>query len=269
MVLKDRRPGLYLDGGELGEILLPGESIPAGAGPGDELDVFVYRDSEDRLVASTRMPLASVGDFAALEVRHVHSRIGAFLDWGLAKDLLLPMREQDRPVKAREVVVVYIFIDERSQRIVATTRWKEHIDYSTPQYSPGDKVSLLIAEETPLGFNAIVDNSRSGLLYRTELGIIPQIGEKFEGYIREVRPDGKIDLRLDAQGYERVLPLADEILRVLRTGNGRLPLGDGSSPDDIRVAFQTSKKAFKQALGSLYKKQLVEINRDSVVLRKS
>jgi predicted RNA-binding protein (virulence factor B family) len=266
-VLKDRRPGLYLDGGDLGEILLPGDSIPQGAGPGDQLEVFTYRDSEDRLVASTRMPVAFVGDFAALEVRQVNPRMGAFLDWGLNKDLLLPMREQEKKVRVGETVVVFIFVDEKSGRIVASTRLSEHIDTTPPPYTDGSKVSLLIASPTPLGYNAVIDNSRLGLLYRSEIGMDLHVGEKYEGYVRSVRPDGKIDLGLDPQGYRRVAPLANEILKALRAGKGRLALSDRSSPEDIRIAFQTSKKAFKQALGSLYRQQLIEINDDGVTLK--
>lgn len=268
-VLKDAPPGLYLDGGDLGEILLPGDSIPSGAGPDDELQVFLYRDSEDRLVATTHDPLACVGDFAALRVKQIHPTIGAFLDWGLNKDLLLPMREQDRRIHKGDIVVVFVFIDEVSQRIIATTRWRDHLSATPPNYSEGAAVSLLIAGESPLGYNAIVDNAHVGLLFRSELGSPLKVGDKCKGYVRNVRPDGKLDLGLDPEGYQRIAPLADRILTALRSKEGKLPVHEGSSPEDIRAAFQTSKKAFKQAIGNLYRQRLIEINGADIVLRKS
>ena len=268
-VLKDAPPGLYLDGGDLGEILLPGDSIPPGAGPDDELQVFLYRDSEDRLVATTHDPLACVGDFAALRVKQIHPTIGAFLDWGLNKDLLLPMREQERRIHKGDIVVVFVFIDEVSQRIIATTRWKDHLSATPPNYSEGAPVSLLIAGESPLGYNAIVDNAHVGLLFRSELGSALKVGDKCKGYVRNVRPDGKLDLGLDPEGYQRIAPLADRILTALRSKEGKLPVHEGSSPEDIRAAFQTSKKAFKQAIGNLYRQRLIEINGADIVLRKS
>jgi predicted RNA-binding protein (virulence factor B family) len=267
-VLKDAPPGLYLDGGDLGEILLPGDSIPPGAGPDDELQVFLYRDSEDRLVATTHDPLACVGDFAALRVKQIHPTIGAFLDWGLNKDLLLPMREQERRIHKGDIVVVFVFIDEVSQRIIATTRWRDHLSATPPNYSEGAPVSLLIAGESPLGYNAIVDNAHVGLLFRSELGSPLKVGDKCKGYVRNVRPDGKIDLGLDPEGYQRIAPLADRILTALRSKEGKLPVHEGSSPEDIRAAFQTSKKAFKQAIGNLYRQRLIEINGADIVLRK-
>ena len=267
-VLKDAPPGLYLDGGDLGEILLPGDSIPPGAGPDDELQVFLYRDSEDRLVATTHDPLACVGDFAALRVKQIHPTIGAFRDWGLNKDLLLPMREQERRIHKGDIVVVFVFIDEVSQRIIATTRWRDHLSATPPNYSEGAPVSLLIAGESPLGYNAIVDNAHVGLLFRSELGSSLKVGDKCKGYVRNVRPDGKLDLGLDPEGYQRIAPLADRILTALRSKEGKLPVHEGSSPEDIRAAFQTSKKAFKQAIGNLYRQRLIEINGADIVLRK-
>jgi len=266
IVLKDSRPGLFLDGGELGEILLPGDAIPKGAVPGDLLEVFIYRDSEDRLVATTRKPLATVGDFAALKVTEVHPRMGAFLDWGLRKDLLLPNAEQERRVCAGDTVVVHVFIDHQTERIIATTRLQAHIDHTPPTYKTGYEVSLLIAGETPLGYNAIINNSRLGLLYRSELGAPLEIGQRCEGFVRAIRPDGKIDLGLDPKGYERVAPLADRILAALKANQGSLPFNDSSSPVEIRGAFQSSKKAFKQALGQLYRQRLVQIHESGIRL---
>ena len=265
-VLKDSRPGLYLDGGELGEILLPGDSIPDGAQVGDAIDVFLYRDSEDRLVATTRIPRAVVGEFAALQVTSVHPAIGAFLDWGLPKDLLLPNREQPHRVYPQDIVVVFIYIDEKSQRIVASARWERHISAEPANYAVGATVSMLVASETPLGYKVIINNSHMGLLYRSELGTEIKIGETYPGYVRAIRPDGKIDLGLDPEGYQRIGPLAERILDTIRR-SGRLPLSDRSTPEEIRAAFQTSKKAFKQALGTLYRQRLIQIETDGITLQ--
>jgi len=165
--------------------------------------------------------------------------------------------------------VVFVFIDEVSQRIIATTRWRDHLSATPPNYSEGAAVSLLIAGESPLGYNAIVDNAHVGLLFRSELGSPLKVGDKCKGYVRNVRPDGKLDLGLDPEGYQRIAPLADRILTALRSKEGKLPVHEGSSPEDIRAAFQTSKKAFKQAIGNLYRQRLIEINGADIVLRKS
>jgi predicted RNA-binding protein (virulence factor B family) len=266
-VLKDSSPGLYLDGGELGEILLPGDAIPKGAVPGDVLEVFIYRDSEDRLVATTLKPLAQVDDFAALTVREVHPRLGAFLDWGLRKDLLLPIAEQERRVKEGETIVVFVFVDHQTERIIASTRLTAHTDPSPPPYKTGYEVSLLISCETPLGYNAIINNSRQGLLYRAELGTPLRIGQRCEGFVKAIRPDGKIDLTLNRVGYERIAPLADRILAVLRANKGTLALSDSSTPEAIREAFQVSKKSFKQALGTLYRNHLIELEASGIRLK--
>jgi len=263
-VVREAPPGLYLDGGDLGEILLPGRYIPKGTKPGDALDVFVHRDSEDRLVATTESPRACAGDFACLKVVSFNSQIGAFLDWGLTKDLLLPIREQARRVRVGESVVVHVFLDPRSDRIVATTRLRRHLNLTEPRYAVGQRVRLLIAEETPLGYKAVVENAHWGLLYKSDLGSPLAIGQRADGYVRLVRPDGKIDLSLDPAGYARVGPLTEKILDALRSNGGRLKFGDRSTPEEIRAAFGTSKKAFKQALGALYRQRRVRIVGDSI-----
>jgi predicted RNA-binding protein (virulence factor B family) len=259
-VVRETKSGLYLDGDKLGEILLPGRYIPKGTVPGDYLEVFVHHDSEDRLVATTEIPRACVGDFAGLKVVGLHPQAGAFLDWGLSKDLLLPMREQAHKVKMGETVVAYVFLDPRSRRIVATTRLERHLGQTLADYTPGQQVALLIAGETPLGYKAIVENAHGGLLYKTDLGSPLSVGQAMQGYVRAVRPDGKIDLSLDPAGYQRIAPLTEQILAALqKTPSGRLPLGDHSTPEEIRAEFGTSKKAFKQALGALYRQQKIKM----------
>lgn len=249
--------GMMLDGGEHGQILAPARYLPNDARTGDEFKVFVYLDSEDRLIATTEKPLAQVGEFACLEVKSVNPKIGAFLDWGLVKDLLLPFAEQLGKVRAGQRVVVAIRIDDRSERIVASMRTRRHLDSSPPPYDDGDAVELLIAGRTPLGFNAIINQRHMGLLYHSDLASPLEIGQTVQGFIRQVRPEGKIDLSLDQAGYGRVATLSDDILEALRNSDGFLGIGDKSPPDKIRHLFGTSKKAFKQALGALYKEQRI------------
>jgi predicted RNA-binding protein (virulence factor B family) len=258
-VVRESSPGLYLDGEGLGEILLPGRYIPKGVKTDDVLDVFIYRDSEDRLVATTEIPLAYVGQFAAMKVVSFHPGIGAFLDWGLSKDLLLPLREQTGRVEVGDTVVVYVFLDEKSDRIVATMRFQRHLPEDEPPYSVGQKVGLLVAGETPLGYKAIIEGTHCGLIFRSDLGASLEIGQRLHGFIRAVRPDGKIDLALDPSGYERVAPLTEQILQATDKAGGRLKFCDQSSPEEIRVAFGCSKKAFKQALGALYRERRIRL----------
>jgi len=238
--------------------LLPGRYIPKRAGPGDDLDVFIYLDSEDRLVATTETPHAMVGDFAFLKVVSALPQMGAFLDWGLGKDLFLPIREQAHRVRTGEWVVVFIRVDSQSGRIVATTRLERHLNAVESQYSEGQAVRLLIASETELGYKAIVENTHWGLLYRTDFCGPLAIGRRLNGYVRAIRPDGKIDLSLDQAGYQRVAPLTRQILDALEAAGGRLEFDDQSAPEAIRATFGMSKKAFKQALGSLYRERRID-----------
>lgn len=256
-VVREAPPGLYLDGGELGEILLPGRYIPPKLAQGQRLDVFVYRDSEDRLVATTEHPNAMVGEFAYLKVLSVHPQAGAFLDWGLAKDLLVPYREQKFPLRPGEWAVVYVGLDPRTNRILASTRWEARLSRDTPAYRAGQPVKLMIAGQTPLGYEAIVEQAHRGLLYKNNLSAALKTGAKLDGFVRLVRPGGKLDLSLDAAGYQRVAALTDLILAALEAQGGRLALDDDSPPVLIRQSFSVSKKAFKQALGKLYKQRRI------------
>ena len=265
-VVRGAPPGLYLDGEELGEILLPRRYIPKDIALGDSLDVFVYRDSEDRLVATTETPHACVGDFAPLRVVNVSRQIGAFLDWGLSKDLLLPIREQARSVMVGDRVVAAILLDPKTGRIIASTRLKSHLDLAPPAYTENQRVHLIITDQTPLGFKAIVENAHWGMLYHTDLSAPLTIGQQIDGYVREVRPDGKIDLRLDPAGRQRVVPLALRILEALKAAGGQLEFDDDSSPEAIRETFATSKKAFKQALGTLFRARRIEFTKPGIRL---
>jgi len=265
-IIRESQPGLYLDGGELGEILLPGRYIPAGLVPKQKLDVFVYRDSEDRLVATTEIPHAMVGEFGYMQVKSVNPQIGAFLDWGLAKDLLVPFREQEFPLRAGDWVVVYVGLDVKSNRIIASTRLNRHLNRDTPAYRDGQPVNILIASKTPLGYNAIVDNAHFGLLYKSQLAYALKLGSRLKGFVRTVRPNGKIDLSLDAVGYKRVAPLTDLIVAALKLSGGKLAFDDNSSPVEIRQNFSVSKKAFKQALGKLYKTRRIAFTKPGIEL---
>ena len=265
-IVRASAPGLYLDGAELGEILLPGRYIPADLKPKDKLDVFVYRDSEDRLVATTETPLAMVGEFAYLKVISVNRNIGAFLDWGLAKDLLLPFREQESPVRVGDRAIVHVGLDEKTNRIIASARWNRHLSRDTPDYRNGQPVNLLILGRTPLGYNAIIENAHRGLLYHDNLAAPLLPGQKVKGFVRAVRPSGKIDLRLDPSGYKRVAPLRDQIVQALEGNGGYLAFDDDSSPEAIREKFGVSKKAFKQALGKLYKERRIRFQNPGIEL---
>jgi predicted RNA-binding protein (virulence factor B family) len=265
-IVRASTPGLYLDGGAMGEILLPGRYIPADLKPKDKMDVFVYRDSEDRLVATTESPLALVGEFAFLRVISVNLNIGAFLDWGLAKDLLLPFREQESPVRAGDRVVVYVCVDVKTDRILATMRLNRHLNREPAAYRNGQAVNLLVLDRTPLGYNAIVENAHRGLLYHDNLAAPLATGQKIKGFVRSVRPGGKVDLSLDASGYKRVAPLTDQIVEALKRNSGRLSFDDSSSPEAIRHEFGVSKKAFKQALGKLYKERRIRFQSPGIEL---
>jgi uncharacterized protein len=266
VIVRASQPGLYLDGGELGEILLPGRYIPGDLAPKQKLDVFVYRDSEDRLVATTEKPHAMVGEFACLKVINVRENIGAFLDWGLAKDLLLPFREQEFPVRVGDRVVVYVGLDVKTQRIIASARLNRHLNRDTPAYRDGQPVNILVLGKTPLGYNAIVDNAHRGLLYKSQLAGPLAIGQKLKGFVRTVRAGGKIDLSLDAVGYKRVAPLTDLIVTALKMSGGKLEFDDDSPPAAIRQHFGVSKKAFKQALGKLYKTRRITFSKPGIQL---
>jgi predicted RNA-binding protein (virulence factor B family) len=265
-ILRASTPGLYLDGGELGEILLPIRHVPKELGDTVKMDVFVYRDSEDRLVATTETPLAMVGEFAHLKVISVNQNVGAFLDWGLAKDLLLPFREQEFPVRAGDRVIVHVCLDVKTNRILASTRLSRFLNRDTPAYRNGQPVNMLITSRTPLGYNAIVENMHRGLLYHDNLAAPLAAGQKLKGFVRTVRPGGKIDLSLDASGYKRVAALTDQIVHALQRNGGHLTFDDDSSPETIRQKFGVSKKAFKQALGKLYKARCIRFTKPGIQL---
>ena len=265
-VVREAPPGLFLDGENLGEILLPGKYKKPTMQTGVLVDVFVHLDSEDRLVATTETPLAMVGEFAQLEVLAIHQQAGAFLGWGLGKDLLLPFREQVGVVRVGDKVVVFLLLDDKSNRIVATMRLHRHLSKPPLDYKKGRRVGLFIAEKTVLGFRAVVDNAYEGLLYHDTIQTPIAVGQRLEGFIRGLSEAGKIDLSLDATGYQRVGSVRDQILAKLKASKGHMALTDDSPPEAIRAAFGVSKKSFKQALGSLYKARKIRFSPTGVEL---
>jgi uncharacterized protein len=267
-ILRAAQPGLYLDGGPHGEILLPARYIPAGAIPGGKIEVFVFRDSEDRLVATTEKPKAVVGEFTCLQVVGINPRVGIFLDWGLGKDLLLPAREQNGPLNPGDWVVVQIVLDPRTDRLIASARLNRRLDLVPPPYHEGESVHLLVASRSPLGYNLIINHAHRGLIYHNEVPTPLKVGSVVEGYVRNVRPDGKIDLALGRAGYRRIAEASEIVLAKLREAGGHLRYHDNSMPEEIREVFGLSKKAFKQAIGSLYKDRLIRIEPDGVHLTK-
>ena len=259
--------GLYLDGGELGDILLPARYVPKGCRVGDDIDVFVYFDSEDRIIATTERPYAVVGEFALLKVASV-TKHGIFLDWGLAKDLLLPFNEQVTRMEAGKSYVVRIFLDADSQRIAASAKLDEFLfDEAHGEFAPGDEVSLFNAAKTELGYRMIVNNSHWGLLHRHELVRELRRGERLSGYIKQIREDGRIDLCLYRQPSDKSAEVGDAILAALDAAGGFLPLTDNTDPEQIRARFGVSKKLYKKAVGALYRQRRITIGDDGIRMR--
>jgi uncharacterized protein len=250
-IIKQVDFGVYLDSDD-GEILLPTKYLPAHYLLGDRIRVFVYRDSEDRIIATTLQPKAKVGDFAALQVKDTSGH-GAFLDWGLEKDLFVPFSNQREKMQPGRTYVVYLYLDENSDRIVATAKYEKYLNQESPALSEGEEVDLLIAGFTELGIKVIINNQYQGILYKNEVFRPLNLGDRTRGFIRKIREDNKIDVSLQKAGYEEVTDAAEIVLDKLKAAGGRLNLSDKSSPDDIYDALGMSKKTFKKAIGSLYR----------------
>ena len=258
-VLREKSFGLYLDGGELGEILLPRREMPSDPPIGGMLDVFLYHDSEDRPVATLKTPKAMPGQFARLPCVAV-TGVGAFLDWGLPKDLLVPFREQQTRMEAGKLYLVHVHLDEVSGRIIASTRIARHLDRVPHAFKPGDAVDLVIFGKSALGYKAIINGTHSGLLFTEGVFQALQSGEHTQGYIAAIREDGKIDLSLHAPGRAKVVGLEDRILAELEARGGFWALGDHSSAAEIHEELGVSKRTFKQTVGALLKKRRLQID---------
>ena len=257
-IVKDLDFGVYLDGGDDLEILLPARYVPRNVKPGDEVEVFIYHDNEGRIIATTAKPLAIVGEFQWMECKSVND-MGAFLDWGLMKDLLVPFREQKMPMREGKWYLVYVHLDHVTKRIVASARVDKFLDNVPPVYEFNQEVDLLVADETEIGYKVIINNLHWGLVYHNEIYRRLERGEHLKGYIKEVREDEKIDVSLTRLGYEKVEGIAGIILDALKVQNGFLPVHDKSPAEEIYSLFGCSKKSFKQAIGALYKKKLISI----------
>lgn len=266
-VVKHTDFGLYLDGGADGEILLPKRYIPKDTPSevDDWLNVFIYFDSEDKLIATTQKPKIQLGEFASLKVVDIN-RIGLFLDWGLAKDLLLPHSEEKRPLQVGDYCVVYLYLDKRTRRLTATARLDRYLDQTPAPYQAGQEVDLLVAERTDLGFKAIINGKHWGLIHKNELFKFVRSGMREKGYIKEMRDDGKISLSLQPIGREAATGLAEQILERLREQGGVLALSDKSPPEAITEQFRVSKGNFKKAIGGLYKQGKIVIEDNAITL---
>ncbi len=259
-VARETPQGLYLNAGaEQDAILLPNRWVTPYMQIGGRVDVFLYRDSEGRPIATTDLPLVEAGQFACLEVLHVKDGVGAFLDWGLSKDLLLPGSAwAGQRFRAGDRVTVAVYVDG-SDRVVASCELDRYFPADPPGYAVNDPVDVLIYAESPLGFKAVVNQSYSGLMYRADMAGTLSVGDELVAYVKQVYEDGKIDLQRDPSGYGRVASLSEQILEKIDANGGRLAVGDKSPPEEIRAAFDCSKKAFKQAVGALYKQRVIQL----------
>lgn len=264
-IVKDLDFGVYLDGGNDQEILLPARYVPKNVKPGDEVEVFIYHDNEGRIIATTAHPRATVGEFAFMEVKSV-GNAGAFLEWGLMKDLLVPFREQKLPMREGKWYLVYVRVDHVTGRIMASARIEKYLNNIPAVYEHNQEVDLLVADETDLGYKVIVNNQHWGMLYHNEVFQRLEKGDHLKGYIKEVREDDKIDVSLTPLGYGKVEGIAGIVLESLKAQGGYLEVHDKSEPELIYSLFRCSKKAFKQALGTLYKQHLIQLEEKGIRL---
>ena len=267
-IVKHTGFGLYLDGGPDGEILLPNRYVPKNLPTevDDWLNVFVYLDSDDRIIATTEKPKVQVGEFASLKVKEIN-RVGLFLDWGLSKDLLMPHSEEKRPLREGDYCVVYVYLDKHTRRITATARLDRYLDKTPARYSVGEPVDLLVAEATELGHKAIINGRHWGLIHKNEAFKFLRSGMSERGFIREIRPDGKISLSLQPVGSEAGDALQALIFQRLQESGGTLPFSDKSPADEIARHFGVSKGNFKKAIGGLYKEGRILIHPDRIERR--
>jgi uncharacterized protein len=264
-VVKSLDHGIYLDGEDLGEILMPSRYVPENCEIGDFLEVFIYLDSADLLLATTEAPYVMVGECAYLKVVDVN-QAGAFLDWGLPKDLLVPYGEQISPLKIGQSYTVLAYLDENTNRIAATQKLDSRLREEAQYFKPGQAVDLLIFGKTELGYKAVINNTHIGLIYKNEVFQTLTHGEKLKGFIKAIREDKKIDLCLQLPGKDARDDLNTRILNHLKKNDGESSLTDKSSPEDIYKCFSVSKKNYKKALGTLYKKKLILIAKDKITL---
>lgn len=258
--------GLFLSDGKE-DVLLPLKYVPKSYSIGDELIVFVYLDHEERPVATTLEPYILMDEFGLLRVNYVNN-IGAFLDWGLEKDLFVPFREQARPMEKGKRYLVFAYIDEKTNRIVASSKTNQFLNNENVTLQVGDEVDLIISHITDVGINVIINDQHKGLLYKDQVYDDIRTGDRMEGYIKTIRPDNKIDVTLQKTGYQNIEPNAQKIVDELKASRGFLRLNDNSDPEDIKTVLKMSKKTFKKAIGLLYKDKQIELKEDGIYLIK-
>lgn len=258
--------GVYLDAEQLGEILLPMKWVPEGSRPDDLIEVFIYFDSEDRLIATTKRPFAQVGEFALLRARAVND-VGAFLDWGLDKDLLVPYREQKSKMIAGKSYMVYLFADPKTGRLAGSAKIEKFIEEDTSELKAGDEVSILVWARTDLGYKAIINSRFEGLLYDSEIFTELAPGMKTTAWVVKVREDGKVDLNLNKPGYQKVDVLSEKIIELLKEHQGYIGISDKSEAEEIYLMFGMSKKTFKKAIGGLFKQRIILIEEHGIRLK--
>lgn len=251
--------GVYLDGENMGEILMPKRYVTPDMKDGDEVTVMVYLDGEERYVATTEVPLAQVGDFAWLKVNKIENA-GAFLDWGLSKELLVPFSEQKIKIEEGRSYLVYIYIDKVTDRITASMKLEKFFDSTTPEYTKNEEVDIIVWTPTEIGYKAIVNGKHQGVLYKNEVFKKLVTGQKMKAYIKKLREDGKIDLILDKPGYVKIDSTAQSIMTLLEKAGGFLPYNDKTDPEVIYNIFGISKKAFKQSIGNLFKQRMITLS---------
>lgn len=272
-ILRDTKVGLFLgnettDPEGLHDILLPNKYVPQKFDIGDEITVFVYLDHEERPVATTLEPYILLNEFALLRVNYTN-QVGAFMDWGMEKDILVPFKEQARPMEKGKRYLVYLYMDEKTKRLVASSKTNQFLNNENLTVERGEEVDLIVSHITEIGINVIINEKHKGLLYKDEVyDDSIRTGDRLRGYIKHIRPDNKIDVSLEPLGYQKVEPNAEKILDELRASRGFLRLNDHSHPEDIKTVLQMSKKTFKKAIGALYKEQLIEIKEDGIYLVK-
>ena len=257
--------GIFLDGGREGDILMPKKYVPEGTKVGDEIECFLYLDQDERLIATTETPIAKADEFAYLECSWVNE-YGAFLNWGVMKDIFCPFREQKKKMEIGNKYIVHIHMDEDSYRMVASAKIERYFSEEQPQYTHGQPVEIMVWQKTDLGFKVIVENKFPGLVYEDQIFKFITTGDKMTAYIDNVRPDGKLDITLQPTGRKLTTDFADTLLAYLQDNNGFCPLGDKSDAEDIKHTFQVSKKTFKKAVGDLYKRRLITISPEGLKL---
>lgn len=260
--------GVFVNGGyEYGNILLPKRYVPKNTVVDDSVEVFIYFDSEDQIIATTEKPMAQIGEFAKLKCINTN-QVGAFLDWGLPKDLLVPFSEQRVKMQEGKSYLVFLYVDKASQRIVASTKLNRFLDKTPAHYKRGDQVNLTVIEETDLGFKCAINSVHSGLLFKSEAFGKIFIGKNLKGYIQRVRDDGKIDLSFQKLDREKIDSLSEKVIQTLEKKDGFLPVSDKSSPEEIFELFRTSKATFKKTIGRLYKERQIRIAPEGIYLIK-